>query len=430
MNGAISRLRNFTDYSTSPYHAAAYIAKTLDEKGFEKLSPEKPWKIKKGGAYYAVFSGTSVFAFSVGKNFNAGDKCRIAGSHIDWPCFRVKPRPEKVSAGCCKLSVEQYGGGIYSTWTDRPLGVSGILCLKDRNRKEKTVLYRSAPNLLTIPNIAIHLNREINKSNELNTDKHTLPLLRTVEEKWEKDGYFLSLLAKDTGCLPEDILSYDLCVYNPEKGCEIGTEGLYSSPRLDDYTSASACLYGISEAKRENGINISFFCDHEEIGSKTKNGAGGETFSMLTEKAAISLGLNRSEYLDLLLGGIFLSCDVGHAIHPNYTDLGDSTCPAYLGRGVVLKNNFDQKYSSDAEAIGKILSLCENHKIPHQLLMNRPDLPSGSTLGTIASAVLGMTAADVGVPLLAMHSSRELMGSDDQIALEKLILAFYREKTL
>ena len=277
--------------------------------------------------------------------------------------------------------------------------------------------------LLTIPNLAIHMNREVNKGVPLKANVDMLPICRTVEAGWSRDGYLLGRLAEKLGAEPSDILSFELCAYCTEKSQLVGFEqDLLSSPRLDNITSVHAVLDGLCAAQG-SGVNVAVLYDNEEIGSNTRRGADSQTLSILLEKLALALGMDRAAYLNACVNGMFLSCDAAHAVHPNHPEYADFSCAPVLNGGVVLKRS--PRYSSDAETCAVIAGLCRKHDIPLQVYMNRADLPGGSTVGSMASALLAMPAADIGVPLLAMHSACELMGANDQAAFCRLCEAFF-----
>ncbi len=427
MSEITNSLLEYIHSSVSPYHGAAASVEMLEKAGFRRLEQSKPWDIAKGGKYYTVCFETTVAAFTVGENFMPGDRLRISAAHIDWPCLHIKPDPEISGSGCCKLNIEPYGGMIFPSWLDRPLSIAGRIAVKAGTREAESVLVKFDEPVLTIPNLAIHMNGKINSGYEYSSNRDMFPIIRTVEDSWNKNGYLMGLVAEKAGVKAEDILFYDLCVYNAEKGCMIGIENdMLSSPRLDNLTSAYACLYGIINAERSDGINAAVLYDHEEIGSKTKQGAASTTLSMLLEKLSLTLGLTRSQHLDMLMSGILLSCDVAHAVHPNRSDMADSTCRAFLNRGVVLKMNNNQRYPTDTVGVASIASICRDAQIPYQLFMNRPDLGGGGTIGADASSQLGMCTIDCGVPILAMHSARELMSPADEDAICALTKAFYR----
>ena len=406
----------------SPYHTVAAAADYLKANGFTPLALSEPFVLERGGRYF-VRNGTCLTAFTVGQREN---RFRIAAAHTDWPCLRVKPSPEQVAGGCCKLSVEPYGGAILNTWLDRPLSLAGIAVLRTGGamRPEVRLVDWDGP-LLTIPNLAIHMNREVNKGVATKPNIDMLPLCRTVQEGWEKNGYLQSKLAERLGVRPEDILSFELYVYCAEEPKLVGFEGdLLSSPRLDNLTSVHACLRGLVEADGK-GINVAVLYDNEEIGSNTRRGADSSTLTVVLEKLSLALGMDRAAFLDACTGGMLLSCDVAHAAHPNHMEVADAAHAPVLNGGVALKRS--PHYSSEAETCAVIRGLCEAQGIPLQIFMNRADLPGGSTVGSMASALLAMSAADIGVPILAMHSARELMGVRDQEAICRLCKAFFEE---
>ncbi len=416
---------SFLERSHSPAHAVAVAGEYLQAHGFSPLPAAGPWHLEPGGRYYLPFYGTSLIAFSIGKQPEGA--FRISAAHTDWPCLRVKPAPEQVAGGCCRLNIEPYGGMIFSTWMDRPLSLAGQVCLKSGDPLQPvTRLFSFDRPVVTIPNLAIHMNREVNKGVALKANVDLLPVCCTVADEWEKDGYLLRQLSQALGCAPEDILSYDLCVYNAEQPLLIGLEqDMISAPRLDNLTSVYACLYGLTHSDCREGVHVAVLYDHEEVGSTTKQGANSAMLPAVLEKIALGLSMDRGQYLDALTGGMLLSCDVAHAAHPNHMELSDPGCQPYLNRGVALKMNFAQAYPTDAAGCAAIQGLCQAHGIPLQTFMNRADLRGGSTIGAIASAHLSMRTVDVGVPILAMHAARELMGRADEASLCRLVAAFY-----
>ena len=404
----------------SPYHTVAAAGEYLQAHGFTALPPGGKFSVERGGKYY-IPHGTALVAFTVGKQ---PDCFRIAAAHTDWPCMRVKPMPEQIAGGCCKLSVEPYGGAILNSWLDRPLSLAGVAAVRtdDPVRPDMRLISWDEP-LLTIPSLAIHMNREVNKGVATKPNVDMLPLCRTVKDGWNKNGALLSKLAKKLGVAKEDVLSFELYVYCDERPQTVGFEGDFlSSPRLDNLTSVHACLRGLCEASGK-GVNVAVLYDSEEIGSNTRNGADSAALSIVLEKIALALGMDRPAFFDACTNGFLLSCDVAHAAHPNHMDYADPAHAPVMNGGVALKRS--PRYSSDAETCAVIRALCERHDIPLQIYMNRADLPGGSTVGSMASALLAMPAADVGVPILAMHSARETMGAQDQEALCRLCEAFF-----
>lgn len=403
----------------SPYHTVEAAAELLRAHGFDELHLTEPFSVRRGGRYF-VENDTFLAAFTVGEE----NIFRIAAAHTDWPCLRIKPQPELVTGGCCKLSVEPYGGAILNSWLDRPLSLAGVAWLRsdDPMRPQRRLASWDEP-LMTVPNLAIHMNREVNKGVATKANVDMLPICRTVEAGWSRDGYLLGKLAERLGVTAQDVLSFELYVYCAEEPQLLGFEkDLLSSPRLDNLTSVDACLNGLLEASGR-GINVAVLYDNEEIGSNTRHGADSSTLTVLTEKLALALGLDRAAFLDACTNGMFLSCDVAHAMHPNHAEYADCTCAPVMNGGVALKRS--PRYSSDAETCAVVQGLCDREHIPLQIYMNRADLPGGSTVGSMASALLAMPAADIGVPILAMHSARELMGVRDQDAICRLCRAFF-----
>lgn len=421
---------SLTEYltgSVSPYHCIEVSAAALREYGFSPLPLSGPWQIEKGGNYYVNCHDTMLAAFTVGKDFSPPSGIRLAAAHTDWPCLYVKADSEQAAGGCLKLSVEPYGGIIFSTWFDRPLSIAGAVTVKTEDALRPAVrLIDMKDPVCCIPSLAIHMNREVNKGIALSPAKDMLPLCMSIAEGFEKKGFLQKKLAELLEVAPEDILCFDLLLYNAEAPCEVGFDkSLLSAPRLDNLTSGYACLKGITEAERPDGINCIALFDNEEVGSRSKVGADSGTLPMLLEKLTAALGMSRTEYLDALAGGFLLSCDVAHALHPNYPEKYDSSQTSLLNRGVSLKLNYAQKYATQCGGVGAILSLAKSRNIPCQLFMNKPDAPGGSTLGAFPASALSMPSADIGVPILAMHSARELMGVKDQEAIDGLVTAFF-----
>ena len=281
---------------------------------------------------------------------------------------------------------------------------------------------------LTIPNLAIHINKDVNKGVELNRQKDLLPVLglEETEEEGKESEYFLEYLARQLRVEKEDILDYELGLYNTDTGDFLGmSEEFISSPRLDNLTSVQAVVTALIEGGRDRGVNLAAFFDHEEIGSRTKQGAGSVFLSAVAERILLSFGRGREKFLETFADAMLLSVDVGHALHPNYADKNDPTNKNVLGRGICIKEASSQSYATDSEAVAVMQQICDAEKIPYQKFANRSDGTSGSTLGSIASSFYPVKTVDVGVPLLAMHSSRELMGTADQESLVRAVTAFY-----
>ncbi len=425
-------LLRYIEQGVSPYHVVEAAAEELERDGYQELGLWDSWSLDKGGKYYVKAHGSSMFAFRVNPGFGRLQSFRIAAAHTDWPCMRIKTAPDMSQDTYAKVNVETYGGPILNTWLDRPLSVAGRVTLKGNGCfSPETRLMDFGRPVFTIPNLAIHMNREVNKGVELNKQKDMLPMAgQAASDVLNKGGFFLNALAGELEAAPEDILFYELSVYNCDKPDILGMNGEFlSAPRLDNLTSVSACVDGLlAGTERRNGVDMAVFFDHEEIGSKTKQGAGSSLLALVMEKICRSFGYSSEDCINCLLKSFLLSVDVAHGKHPNQPDKSDVTNPVFLNGGVALKAESNQKYATDGEAVGVVRSICDKNHIPLQLFANRSDVGSGSTLGSIASSFAVMNTADIGIPLLAMHSAREVMGVKDQEALSDLLRCFWQEQ--
>ena len=407
----VQDLLTFISQSPSPFHTARAGELALQTAGFAPLPWGKPWLLQAGGRYYTKVFGSSLFAFRVGEKSPRG--LRIAAAHTDFPGFRVKPQASEPQDGYGLINVEPYGGLILSGWLDRPLSLAGEVVLrgKDPFRPEPYLIDLARP-LLTIPRLAIHLNRDVNESGEkLDRQTALTPLVALLAEEEGKD-FFLRKLAREIGHPPEEILSYDLTVYAAESGCTMGFDSdLLSAPRLDNLAGVRACLDGLIDSASEKGIQLIALFDHEEVGSRTKQGAASALLPQLLSAIYRSLSLDEDDLAADIADGFLLSVD--------------PTNRPRLGSGLVIKQAAGQSYVGDATAAAIIKGLCEANDIPYQTFANRSSIPGGSTLGAIASANLAMRGQDVGIPLLAMHSARETMATADQEALTRLLRAFF-----
>lgn len=412
----------------SPVQAVRACEERLEEAGFDKIRYDGKWDLKKGGKYYMEHHGTTLFAFSVGEEWKEtkAPQIRIAAAHTDFPCLRVKPSADVTASGYAQLNVEVYGGAILNTWLDRPLGVAGRVAVRGKNPFEPEVAeFVSDRNLLTIPNLAIHMNRDVNKGVELNKQVDMLPVLALCQEEENETDYFLAFLAQELSVKKEDILDFELTVFCREEPQLVGLrDDFISAPRLDNLTSCAALVSGIIGAGRQEGINLIALFDHEEIGSRTKQGAGSILLHDMLLRILKSIGRETSAEADLYQSMI-LSVDVAHGVHPNQAGKMDITNKPVLGHGFCIKEASSQSYATDCEAIAAVLQICEAEKIPYQKFVNRSDMPGGGTLGSIASALLPVKTVDIGVPLLAMHSARELMGAADQKTLAALLETYF-----
>ena len=420
-------LLNFIKSSTSPFHTVATAEKYLMENDFEELDLACDWQLDFAKKYYVKVYDSTLVAFNLHKDLRKGIK--IASSHTDFPCLKLKPNSQVLQNNYGKLNVEVYGGMILNTWLDRPLSIAGKVVLKGEEVfLPKTKLVDLQRPVATIPNLAIHMDRMVNKGKELNRQKDMLPLVFMVNNDDEKsdEECLLQILAKELHCELDDILSYELYLYQFEEGCYLGfNQEFISSPRLDNLTSVKACIEGIIADTREKGLNVAVLFDNEEVGSRTKQGGASLILANILERIYLACNRTRGEFLADLHKSFMLSIDVAHAMHPNCPEKNDITNKPLLNRGVAIKTSASQSYAGDGEAVAIVKNLCQRNNIAYQMYVNRSDIAGGSTLGSISSTLLPMRTLDIGIPILAMHSARECMGKDDQKSLELLVKAFF-----
>lgn len=422
----IDRLEALIQESTSPYHTVRAAGNRLTSAGFERLTDGAAWVPVPGKKYVVMPYDSCLIAFSVGADAQAHDGFRIGAAHGDFPGFRIKPRPQMEKDGYLRLNAEGYGGVNHMSWLDRPLSLAGRIALRSEDPFSPRIqLVDLQKPLLTIPNVAVHLQRDMNKGMELKKQTQMLPLIGLSGEEAPAD-LLSQLLAEHFSCEPEDILDYDLNLYNAEAGSPVGVNDVfYQAPRLDDLTSVQALLDSLISADRTRGINVLVIFDHEEVGSRTKQGAAGTLLTRVLEKIYRSLGWSEGEYTDALRASLMMSVDVAHALHPAYENHYDPINKDIMGKGFSIKQACSQSYATDSEAIAIVQQICDAKKIPYQKFVNHSDERGGGTLGSIAAALLPVRCADIGVPVLAMHSARETMGTADQKALTDYLTAFY-----
>ncbi len=429
MEKEASRLLDFIKASPSPFHVVAKAAEELRAAGFQEINLGEPFHLNRGEKYFLRAYGSAFVAFTVGE---AGP-LRMAVAHTDSPCFRLKPNAAMEKSGYGVLNVEPYGGMMLRTWLDRPLSLAGKVVLRGSDPFAPEVrLFDAARPILTIPSLAIHMDREVNTKGELKVQEQLLPLATLLgdadegenEESQDERDFFLSWLAEEIGAEEEDILSYDLLTYPVEEGTQLGLWGeLLSSPRLDNLTSVVACLSGICATEGARGLRLIACFDNEEIGSRTKQGAAGNLLRSVLTRIYEALG-NPEALEPALAEGFLLSVDVAHATHPNYVSNMDPKLHPVLGGGFAIKQAASQSYAGDAESVAIVRALAEAAGVPWQHFVNHSDARGGSTIGSMLSAALSIRATDIGVPILAMHSARETMAAKDQESLERLLQHF------
>ena len=411
------RLLDFLDASPSCYHAVDNLARRLEAEGYERLREVEPWTLRTGGKYYVVRGDSSLAAFRVPGGVPAG--FMLAAAHSDSPTYKVREEAEVLSAGnCVRLAVEPYGGMIARSWLDRPLSVAGRLVVR-REGGIATQLVNVDRDLLVIPSVAIHLDREVNQGTALKANTDLLPLLGCGTER----GRFRALLAEAAGVPEEDILSTELFLYPRAAAVLLGAEGEFvASPRLDDLQCVFGCLEGFLAAKEGGSVPVLCVFNNEEVGSGTRQGADSTFLTDVLERISTALG---RDWRLMAVNSFLVSADNAHAVHPAHPELSDGAERPVLNGGVVLKYNAGQKYTTDAVSGAVFREVCRAVDVPVQRYSNRADLPGGSTLGNISSAHLSIPSVDIGLPQLAMHAAYEVAGSRDTALLVRAMAEYF-----
>lgn len=432
-----TKLIDFINHSPSPYQVVDNSKEILTKAGFKEIPFSSEWELVPGGRYFTTPYDTTLFAFTIDDSISNSKKpvLHIGAAHTDFPCLRIKPSPELSSKNYLKINIETYGGLILNTWLDRPLSIAGKVSINsgDVYHPDTRIIDFKKP-IAIIPNIAIHINKDLNKGVELNKQTDMVPIIGMLNDSLSKDDFFVKTLANHLEVDKEDILDFDLYLYQTTPGCIVGiNDEFISSPRLDNLTSVYALLYGITDGfssldtarSTHNSISMIALYDNEEIGSRSKQGADSVIANICLNKIFKALGYSDTAMYDAIMDGILVSADVSHAFHPNHENKNDPSLICELTKGIVLKFNSSQKYASDTEALAIAVGLCNMSQVPYQKFANRSDMTGGSTLGSIASKWLPMKTIDLGVPLLAMHSASELMGVKDQEYLNIFIQNFF-----
>ena len=402
----LKNLMDFLDSSVTMFHAINECEKVLQRSGFTYLPENEKWNINKG-KYYTKRNSSSLIAFDIAE----GDyRFQISAAHSDSPTFKLKDRPVIEANGYLKLNVEGYGGMINATWLDKPLTLAGRVMVNTDKRIETRLLHKDR-DLLIIPNVPIHFNREINKGFAFNNQVDMLPILSAGNLK---EADFDNILAKELGIEAEAILAKDLYLVNRQKAAIIGFDNeLISSGRLDDLECVYTSLRGFVEAENKNHINVFAVFDNEEVGSVTKQGAMSTFLASTLDRVNTALGKSKEEYYRAIAKSILISCDNAHAVHPNHPELFDVKNRPVLNQGIAIKESANQKYTTDAFSRAILKKILEKKNIPYQTFANRSDIAGGSTLGNLSNTVVSMNAVDIGLPQLAMHSAYETAGAKD-----------------
>ena len=426
----VKSLLDFIDASPSPWHVVQTVEQQLIGQQFEKLAETNKWSLQPNGRYYVIRDDSSIIAFIVGSKPLARNGYKIIGTHTDSPGLRIKPKAAHHEGGLLRLGVEIYGGAILATFADRDLSLAGRISYKTDSGKIANRLINFEQALLRLPNLAIHMNRGVNEDGLKLHKQNELPLiLATAREQLPQD-YFYSLLALAASVSPEQILSWELNVYDTQKGAIWGAEQeFYANSQIDNLASCHAgitALLDTNNSTPDKTLVCALF-DHEEIGSESTKGAAGSFLSDILERIALATKHNREDYQRALAHSFMISADMAHAYHPNFPAAYDGGHKVLVNQGVVIKSNVNQRYSTESISAAMFMDYCEQANVPYQLYSHRCDLPCGSTIGPIISAKLGIRAIDVGNPMWAMHSIRESAGVLDHAYMIKVLCCFFAD---
>lgn len=428
----IKTLLNRLDASPVNFLAVQTLEKELQQAGFEPLDAAQPLgPMCAGRRFYVKKNDSSLFAFHVGTHPASEQGFHAICAHCDSPTFRIKPCAEMCGeGGLLRLNTEVYGGPILSTWFDRPLSLAGRVILRgeDPLRPQTRLLHIRRP-LLQIANLAIHFNRQVNDGVKLSRQKDMLPLLGIVQDELERDGLLLSLISSELDVPREEILDFDLYLYDTTPACTFGLHDEFlSSGRLDDLSMVFAgldALLAVADVPSAATRVLAVF-DNEETGSQTKQGAASPFLSAILKRIVAAQGGADEEFFRAVENSFMISADNAHAFHPNYGEKFDPTNHPLLGGGPVIKFNAAQKYASDASSAAVFAELCRLAGVPCQRFVNHSDVAGGSTLGNILASSLPWRGVDMGAPLLAMHSARETASVQDHIYCVRAFTEFYR----
>ena len=426
-NAVVNDLMAFLDRSSVNFLAAEEICKRLDQAGFTRLEPTEKWTLKKGGKYYITKNQTAVMAFALStEGPDAGYK--IISAHSDSPGFRIKPKALMTSeGGITRLNTEVYGGPILYTWFDRPLSIAGRVILRSEDvLNPRCVNLRISRPLLTIPHLAIHFNRAVNEGNKLSKQKDMLPVIGIINDQLQRDDLLLNLIAEELKVKKEDIMDFDLSLYDTTPACLLGINNEFlTSGRIDDLSMCHAALTALLDSTDTRMTRVMAIFDNEETGSGTKQGAASPLLADLISRITLCLDGNEEDRQRAIACSFMVSADNAHGLHPNYVEKQDPTNHPLLGGGPVIKINANCKYMTDADSAAVFAGVCEKAGVPVQYFVNHSDVAGGSTLGNILTSQIPLRGVDMGAAIWAMHSVRETASAIDHAYIVKAFTTFF-----
>ncbi|MEH6528486.1 MAG: M18 family aminopeptidase [Porticoccus sp.] len=418
------QLLDFIHSSPTPFHAVKNIQMSLEAGGFLPLIEEDSWNVVPGGRYYVIRNASSIIAFVMGQDSAVDSGIRMVGAHTDSPCLKIKPNPELHKHNYFQLGVEVYGGALLNPWFDRDLSIAGRIVFNVGDGRLQQALVDMKKPVAVIPSLAIHLDKEANKNRTINPQTDIPPLLFKCGENREEDFRALlaaQLLGQYGDPMELQVLDYDLYLYDCQKPAITGlNQDFISSARLDNLLSCFTGMQALLGASDQ--VTSMLVCsDHEEVGSTSSCGANGPMLKSLLER----LYPEPESRARVISQSLLVSADNAHGIHPNYSDKHDSHHGPILNDGPVIKINANQRYATSSITSSIFRHLCEQQDVPVQSFVNRTDLGCGSTIGPITAASIGVQTLDVGVPTFAMHSIREMAGTEDAYNLYRVLQGFY-----
>ncbi len=419
-------LLNFIDASPSPWHAVHTVEQRLLSQGFTQLNETQAWQLKVGNSYYVVRGGASIIAFTLGSQALTETGFRLVGAHTDSPSLRLKPNAAYCDDGLVRIGVEVYGGPILATFTDRDLSVAGRVNVRTDTGFE-TRLLKFDDAVMRLPNLAIHMNREVNDKGLVLNKQTGLPLIFAENEAGiEADKQFLNHIANALAVDVKDILNFELNVFDTQKGVFWGAnQAFIADSQLDNLASCHAALTALLATENPVSSCICALFDHEEVGSESATGASGSFLADVVSRISISLRLGEEARLQAMAQSFFISADMAHAYHPNHPSAYEPCHHVLVNKGPVIKTNANQRYSTNADTAARFITLCESANVPYQQYAHRTDLGCGSTIGPIVASNLGVASVDVGSPMWAMHSIRESAGVLDHSYMIAVLKAMF-----
>ena len=418
---ATRSLATLIDASPTPFHAVTEAARRLEEGGFTRLREEDRWSLAAGGKHYVVRNGSSLVAFVVGSQAPAEAGFRLVGAHTDSPNLRLKPHPATAKEGYLQLGVEVYGGALLATWFDRDLSLAGRVFFE--GEAEPRLLNLERP-VCRIPHLAIHLDPEVNEKGFKINRQTQLPPVLGLSDPAREPGWFDDLLRAELG-VDRPVLAFELMLHDVVPSCVSGLEGEFlHAPRLDNLASCHAALTALrSSAERgpaERTWGVALY-DHEEVGSASAEGADSPFLQAILERITRAMGGSFEDTHRALARSLFVSADMAHAVHPNYSDRHEPQHLPRMNAGPVIKINANQRYATNAATAAAFARYAQEVDVPVQRFVTRTDLRCGSTIGPITASRLGIPTVDVGNPMLSMHSIREMCGTRDQDSMIRVL---------